>query len=311
MIYTVTMNPTLDITYVLEEITFGESVRAKNVIKTPGGKGINVSRALRAMGTDSIALTMVGGHVGDEVLDLLQDEGLIMQVVRIKNETRTNVIVLGEKDGRELMIRAAGPPVEKDETERVSDLVFQIAQTPEVLVLSGSIPPGISDDIYYTLTIEGKRRGSKVVVDCHGEPLRRAIKAGPYMIKPNIAEFSELAGHDLRTDSEVAAFARALLDEGMQMIVVSMGKRGALLVTKDVVLRGTVPAVHDDAVGAGDSMVAGMVMGFVQSLPLERVFQIGLGFSVSAVMNQGPGLTEPDSFARVFPQIKVERVEEG
>jgi len=150
MIYTVTLNPTLDITYVLDKFEFGEPVKAVQVLKSPGGKGINVSRALRAMGTDSVTMSVAGGHVGDEVLDLLQAEGLILQIVRIKNETRTNVIIIGQRDGKELMIRAAGPPVEKTETERISNLVFQIAQAPEVLVLSGSLPPGVQDDIYYS-----------------------------------------------------------------------------------------------------------------------------------------------------------------
>jgi len=308
MIYTVTLNPTLDITYVLEKISFGEPVKAVEVQKSPGGKGINVSRALRAMGTDSVAVSIVGGHVGEEVLDLLQSEGLILQIVRIKNETRTNVIVLSRSDGRELMIRAAGPPVEKTESDRVTDLVFQIAQTPEVLVLSGSLPPGFQDDIYYRITKEGKDRGSRVFVDCKGGPLVAAIEAGPYLIKPNLVEFSELAGTHLESDAELIDFARALNDKGVTIVVVSMGKDGALLVTREVALRGRVPELSDDTVGAGDSMVAGLAMGLVQSLPIERVFQIGLAFSVSAVMNKGPGLAEPETFAKAFPQIKVEKL---
>lgn len=308
MIYTVTLNPTLDITYVLEKIQFGEPVTAEQVLKSPGGKGINVSRALRAMGTDSVAMSMVGGHVGDEVLDLLQQEGLILQIVRIKNETRTNVVILGRQDGKELVIRAAGPPVEQTESQRLSNMVFQIAQTPEILVLSGSLPPGVSDDTYRSITQEGKSRGSKVVVDCEGEPLRAAIEAAPYMIKPNLAELSQLAGRRLEGEAEIVEFAATLIDKGIKLVVVSMGKAGALMLTREETLRGTVPAVSDDAVGAGDSMVAGMVMGLVESLSLERVFQIGLAFSVSAVMNKGPQLTEPETFARAFPMIKVEKI---
>jgi 1-phosphofructokinase family hexose kinase len=311
MIYTLTLNPTLDITYVLDEITFGESVRAVEVVKSPGGKGINVSRALRSMGTDSVAMSMVGGHVGEEVLDLLQNEGLILQIVRIKNETRTNVIVLGRNDGKELIIRAAGPPVEKTETERINNLVFQIAQVPEILVLSGSLPPGMKDDIYFSIAREGKTRGSRVVVDCEGPALAKAIKAGPYLIKPNTSELSQLVGRELSGEDDLVAEARALNRKGVEIVVVSRGAKGAIMVSGDTVLRGTVPPLVEDPVGAGDSMVAGLVMGLVQSLALERVFHIGLASSVSAVMNRGPGLAEPESFARVFPQIKVEKIEEG
>jgi 1-phosphofructokinase family hexose kinase len=306
MIYTVTLNPTLDITYVVDRVAFGEPVTATNVIKSPGGKGINVSRALRAMGTDSVALSMVGGHVGEEVLDLLQTEGLILQIVRIRNETRTNVIILGERDGKEMIIRAAGPPVEQTETERVTDLVFQIAQAPEVLVLSGSLPPGTRDDIYYHVTVEGKGRGSRVIVDCEGGPLSAAIEAGPYLIKPNIVELQELAGVELKSTGEILSFARGVIKKGVEIVVVSLGKQGALLVTAEEALKGTVPVISDDTVGAGDSMVAGLAMGLVQGLGLERVFHMGLACGVSAVMNKGPGLADPEYYARAFPQIVIE-----
>ncbi len=311
MIYTVTLNPTLDITYILDDIVFDEPVTARQVLKTPGGKGINVSRALRAMGTDSVAMSVVGGHAGDEVLDLLQDEGLILQIVRIKNETRTNVGILGRRDGREMKIRAAGPPVGKAETKRINDLVFQIEQAPEVLVLSGSLPPGIDDDIYYHIAHAGKKRGSRVVVDCDGTSLARAIEASPYLIKPNMVEFSELVGRELAGEEDVIASARSVNEKGVEIVVVSMGKNGALLVTRDVALRGIVPVVSDDTVGAGDSMVAGLVMGMVQSLSLERMFRMGLASSVSAVMNKGPGLCEPETFAVALKQVKVVTVEES
>jgi 1-phosphofructokinase family hexose kinase len=308
MIYTVTLNPTLDITYVLEEISFGEPVRAIEVCKSPGGKGINVSRALRAMGTDSIAVAMIGGHVGEEVLDLLHAEGLILQIAKIKNDTRTNVIVLGRRDNKELVIRAAGPAVEETETNHVTNLVFQVAQTPEIMVLSGSLPPGGKHDTYYSITTEGKARGSKVVIDSEGEPLRLGIDAAPYMIKPNLAELQELAGRKLDGEREIIEFSRTLNDKGVEVVVVSLGPRGALLVSGDTVLKGSVPKIIDDTVGAGDSMVAGLVTGIVQELPLDRVFQRGLAFSLSAVMNTGPGLTEPDTFAKAFPQVNVEEI---
>ena len=309
MIYTITLNPTLDITYVLEEITLGEPVRALEVLKSPGGKGINVSRALRAMGTDSVAVAMIGGHVGEEVLDLLHNEGLILQIAKIKNDTRTNVIVLGRRNNQELVIKAAGPAVEETETQHVTDLVFQVAQTPEIMVLSGSLPPGVKHDIYRSITEEGNFRGSKVVIDTDGEPLRSGVEAAPYLIKPNLTELEGLAGKRLEGDREIVEFSRTLNDKGVEMVVVSMGSRGALMVSGETVLKGTVQEVPDDTVGAGDSMVAGLVTGIVQELPPERVFQRGLAFSLAAVINTGPGLTEPDAFTKAFPQVMVEEIE--
>lgn len=308
MIYTVTLNPTLDITYVLDKIVFGEPLKALEVIKSPGGKGINVSRALRAMGTDSVTMGLVGGHVGEEVLDLLQDEGLILQIVRIKRDTRTNVIILGARDHCELVIKASGPPVDRAEADRITNLIFQIAQAPEILVLSGSLPPGVSEDIYHEITMEGKSRGSKVVLDSQGAALAAGLEAGPYLVKPNLAELQGLAGRELVEEPEIIEFCRGLSKKGVEIVVVSLGGSGALMVTRDRVLRGVVPVVSGDTVGAGDSMVAGLVMGIIQSLALERVFQIGLACSVAAVMNQGPGLAEPETFAKASALVRVENL---
>jgi len=309
MIYTVTLNPTLDITYLLEEIRYGEPLKAQRVIKTPGGKGINVSRALKSMGMDSVAMGLVGGHVGDEFLDYLQEEGLILQMVRIKNDTRSNVIVLGQRDRRELMIKAAGPPVEPTETDKITGLIFNIASAPEVLVLSGSLPPGVNDDIYQSLTKEGKSRGSKVVLDSSGPPLSLGIKAAPYLIKPNLDELGELAGRKMTGQREIVDFCRNLNSEGVQVVVVSMGSEGAILVTPDVVMKGTVPPVQADTVGAGDSMVDGIGPVLAGSLSLEDMFKKGLAFSLAAVMNRGPALVEPRTYRTALPSVAVQTLE--
>lgn len=309
MIYTVTLNPTLDVTYLLDEIRYGEPLKAERVIKTPGGKGINVSRALRAMGMDSVAMGLVGGHVGDEFLDRLQEEGLILQMVRIKNDTRSNVVVLGRRDRRELMIKAAGPQVEEAETARITRLLFGIATAPEVLVLSGSLPPCIHDDIYRSLIVEGKSRGSMVILDGSGPAFASGVEAAPHLIKPNLAELEELAGEPLSGQSQIIGFCRYLNGKGVKIVVVSMGADGALLVTSDTVLKGTVPRLQADTVGAGDSMVAGLVAGLAESLELERTFEKGLAFSVAAVMNEGPGLVDPSTYREALPSIAVERLE--
>lgn len=308
MIHTVTLNPTLDITYVIERFAFGEPVKAQEVCKSPGGKGMNVSRALMAMGTDSIAMALIGGYVGEEVLDLLQKEGLILQVVKIAEETRTNVIVLGREDGRELAIRSEGPSVEAGEADRISRLVFDTTKTPEVLVLCGSIPPGVDDGVYYDLIKEGKSRGTRVILDSKGEPLKRGVEAGPHVIKPNMDELEELAGEKLTDEPTIINYCNKLLEKDIWMVVVSRGRDGALMITGDGVWRGTVPFVNDDTVGAGDSMVAGLVMGIMQSMPLERMFEVGLSCGVSAVMNHGPELCALGTFDQALARVKIEKV---
>jgi 1-phosphofructokinase family hexose kinase len=311
MIYTVTLNPTLDITYVLEEVSFGEPVKALEVLKSPGGKGINVSRALRSMGMDSVATTIVGGYVGEEVLDLLQKEGLILQVVKIGSETRTNVVVFGRKDEKELVIRAAGPPVQETEAERISGFIFDVAKSPEVLVLSGSLPPGVKEDMYFSLIKEARSRGIRTVLDSDGEPFRLGVEAGPYLIKPNLAELLYLAGSELRREEGIHRYCEGLLDKGLELIVVSLGKDGAIMVTRQGSWRGSVPVIAENTVGAGDSMVAGLLMGIVQSRPLEEIFHMGLACGVSAVINPGPGLCDPAAYKEAYPQIEVRPMRYG
>ena len=238
MIYTVTLNPTLDITFELEEITFGEPVKAVRVDRTPGGKGINVSRALRNMGIDSVAMGLLGGYRGEEVLDLLQKERLILQVVKIKNDTRTNITILGRKDGRELSIRAAGPEVETQETERLTRMLLERAQAPEALVLSGSLPPGIQADIYQSIITEGKKQGMRIILDSDGEAMRLGIEAGPYLIKPNRVELERLAGREFAGEDDIVEYARGLVAGGVDVVVVSLGQEGAVMITADGAWKG-------------------------------------------------------------------------
>ena len=308
MIYTVTLNPTLDITYFLERLSFGEVARALEVERTPGGKGINVSRALHAMGVDSIAMGLVGGYSGNEVLSRLQDEGIILQIVRIDDETRTNIVILGRDDGRELVIRSAGPPVEPAAVERIRYLLFGEAQRPEAVVLSGSLPPGVGDDTYATLIAEGTSIGSLMILDAEGECLRKGIEAHPHLIKPNRIELEGLAGRRLGGDREILEFASELNSSGIRVVAVSLGGDGALLVTREEAWRGYVPEVEADTVGAGDSMVAGLVLGMTRGETPEQTLRMGLAYSLSAVMNSGPGLTQPAIHERAYELVRVERM---
>jgi len=262
MIYTVTLNPTLDITFVVDELTFDGSTRARETIRTPGGKGLNVSRVLRAMGLDSIAMGVIGSYVGSEVMELLQREGLILQVIRISENTRTNVVILEKANGREMTINSKGPVVQESVLESISDLILKASHTPEIMVLSGSIPRGVGNDIYYQLIRGASKRGSRVILDSSGEPLRKGIEANPFMIKPNIEEISFLAGRKLSLESELVEFSRKLIgDNGIEVVIVSMGGNGAIMVTAESVWKGEVPFIDEDTVGAGDSLVAGVVMG--------------------------------------------------
>lgn len=306
MIYTVTLNPTLDITYLLEGFSFERPLQAIGAQKSPGGKGINVSRALRGMGDDSVAIGLIGGFTGQEVRALLLHEGLDLRFIEIANETRTNVVLLGRDDGRELVIRSAGPAVSAEESGEFIDLIFDVVQPPGYLVLSGSIPPGIRDDVYADLISQGKARGMKTVLDSDGKALEEGVKAGPDLIKPNREEMERLAGRELADRDDVVSFAREVVAGGVEAVAVSLGRRGALMVDSRGAWLGEVPPIdNEDTVGAGDSMVAGLLMGLSRSLPLQEAFRMGLACGVSAVLNPGPVLCTPATYAEALKRVKV------
>jgi 1-phosphofructokinase family hexose kinase len=309
MIYTVTLNPTLDITYILDEITFEKPVRASQVLKNPGGKGINVSIALNSMGIHSVAIGLIGGFTGEEIHALLKDEGLDLRFIEIENETRTNVDILGEKDGNELAIRSAGPAVKEEKTELITRFILDIAQPPGILVLSGSLPPGMRDDIYASLIAYGKSQGMKAILDSHDEPLRLGIDAGPYLIKPNLEELRRLAGREFAKTDAIIEYCRGLIEKGIEIVVISLGGSGALIMTDKEAWIGMVPCIEGEhTIGAGDSMVAGLIKGIIEDKPLEELFKIGLACGLSAVLNEGPGLCEPETFNEALSQIKMERI---
>ncbi len=306
MICTVTLNPTLDITYEIERIIFQEPVKALAVHESPGGKGVNVSRALRSLGIDSLAIGLAGGFTGREVRYLLEQEGLDLHCLEIENETRTNVVVLGRDDGHELVIRSAGPSVSGQVAGKLPEFIFGLARPPGYLVLSGSLPPGLPEETYASLITEAGRRGLKAVLDSDGAPLKKGIEARPYLIKPNLGELERIAGRPLAGLKEVVSFAEDLVSGGVKVVVVSLGKDGALMVSDEGSWRGEVPAVErQDTVGAGDSMVAGLLVGLSRSLPLPEVFRMGLAGGASAVANPGPALCEPVSFENFLRQVKV------
>lgn len=310
MIYTVTLNPTLDITYVVSDLKADRNNQAKRVLKSPGGKGINVSRALHNMRTDSVALALIGGYTGTEVEYLLRKEGLLIWLVRISNETRTNVFILNERTGRELNVTSQGPQIKPTEHKTLLKMVNEVAHSPGYLVLSGSIPPALPSDIYGLLIRQAKKRGLFTVLDTSGEPLRACLSQKPHLVKPNRHELEQLVGRRLTSDAAVLRAASDIVADGVETVVVSLGEHGAMLVQKDRAFRGYGPAVDGrETVGAGDATVAGLLIALQQGKPAQECLRVGMACGTAAVMEPGPQLCKPASFKRALPLIRVEEIE--
>ena len=259
MIVTLTPNPSLDLTYELDELVRGEVQRAASMSVEAGGKGINVSRNLIANGAASRAVAPVGGPSGEQFLSLFEGSRIDLVRVPMEEPVRVNVS-LAEQGGVGTKINAAGPRLSEDEVDGILSEAAIAAHGATWLAVCGSLPPGAPTDLYARLVVLGREAGCRVAVDSSGPPLEAALEAGPDLIKPNLEELSELVGRHLTTFGDVLEAAREVHDRGVGTVLVSLGADGAVLFDEEGALHAdTPPFTPRSTVGAGDSLLAGFL----------------------------------------------------
>lgn len=214
MIYTVTLNPALDRFIVVEELLAEDTTRILSETAYAAGKGINVSRVIRELGGQSVALGLVGGYEGLQLEGLLINAGVMSDFTRISGETRTNIILREQTKGRQYVIGAAGPGVNATEIGLFYQNFNQI-QNMEYLILSGSLPRGVTPNLYGQLVLAGKKKNAFIVIDADGKSLRESIEYQPTCIKPNTYELSRLAERELQTESEIIGFCETIHQKGV------------------------------------------------------------------------------------------------
>lgn len=259
MILTLTPNPSLDLTYELDELTRGEVQRAGSMSVEAGGKGINVSRNLIANGADSRAVAPVGGPSGEQFLSLLEGSGIDLVRVPVEEPVRMNVGVV-ENEGVVTKINAAGPRLSEEELDRVLTETTSAAQGAAWLAACGSLTPDAPTDFFARVVAVGREAGCRVAVDSSGPPMQAALEEGPDLIKPNLEELSEIVGRDLATFGDVLEAAKEVRAGGVGTVLVSLGADGAVLLDEEGALHAdTPPFTPRSTVGAGDSLLAGFL----------------------------------------------------
>ncbi len=257
MIVTLTPNPSLDRTIEIAELRRGEVHRATGGRVDPGGKGVNVSRALAAGDTATVAVLPSGGPEGAQLAALLEPFGVQTVQVPIAGTVRSNITV-AEPDGTTTKLNEAGPEITADECAAIERTVVELAASASWFVGSGSLPRGVGNDFYARLVTALRDHDIKVCIDASGAPLAAAVDAGPDLIKPNAEELAELVGRPLRRLADVVEAAAEVRKRGVATVLVSLGGDGALLVSADEVLHGWAPPVKvRSTVAAGDSTLAG------------------------------------------------------
>lgn len=275
MIYTVTFNPSLDYVIQVDDLTLGEINRTKKEAIFPGGKGNNVSVILSNLGMQSKALGFVSGFTGSALEKMLNDFGCLTDFIRLdEGLTRINVKI---KSNEESEINGQGPDIKEEHVEKLYEKLDQLVKG-DILVLAGSIPNTLPSDMYERIMERLEGKGVKIAVDATKDLLLNVLKYHPFLIKPNNHELGEMFGTVLYTDEEIITYAKRLQEKGAKNVLISMAGDGAILITeqgeiyKEEAPKGTVV----NSVGAGDSMVAGFLTGYLNTGNYEKAFQLGI-----------------------------------
>ncbi|MEU8112852.1 1-phosphofructokinase [Micromonospora sp. NPDC048947] len=295
MIVTVTLNPSLDRAVEVDSLIRGEVIRAATAHLDPGGKGVNVSRALLANGVPSVAVVPSGGDEGNQLIRLLEAEGVEVLAVSISGRTRSN-ITLAEPDGTVTKINEPGPTMGRAEFDEVADSVLARASGADWVVLCGSVPPGLPADAYAQLCRKLRAAGVRVAVDTSGPALREAALAGATVLKPNRDELADVVGTPLKDLADVVDAAQCLRAWGADTVVASLGADGAVLVDAEGVRTGTCPVARPrSTVGAGDALLAGFLAAGAQG---ATALAEGLAWGAAAVSLPGSRMPGPADLFR-------------
>jgi len=311
MIYTITLNPALDRTIRINRIREDVSNRILEEQSYAGGKSIDVSKVLKNFGADNIALGFVGGFAGRELEGRLLNEGIQSDFVHVSGETRTNIIIHETETGRQLAFNARGPIVQPHELTQLIEMV-QNLKNPEIVAIGGSLPPGATPEIYRKIITLVKRLKAKVVLDVDGSALKVGIQAQPDIIKPNIHELSELVGRELKELDSIRDAAREIHQGGVETVLVSMGAKGILMLKDGLECLAVPPDVPiRNTIGAGDSAVAGFIIGIIKGKDPKRALMYAVASGTSTTLSVGTALCQKEDFERILPQVKLEILTDG
>ncbi|MFP5467502.1 MAG: 1-phosphofructokinase family hexose kinase [Gammaproteobacteria bacterium] len=302
-----TMNPSVDLATDTEQVVPTHKLRCGPTLHDAGGGGVNVVRVLTRLGGRCLSLCPKGGPTGQWLEDRMRAEGLETRFLKIGEETRVSFTVHETRSGSEFRFVMPGPMLTGTEWQAMLSMVDRLDPFPALVVASGSLPPGVPVDFYGQLALRLRARGSRLVLDTSGAPLKAALEAGVYMVKPNLRELSELCGRPLEDAPAWNAAARELVQKGQaEVVALTLGHLGATLMTADEAwTTPALPVTVSSAVGAGDSFVGGMVWALQQGKDAREAFTWGVASGTAALVSVGTGLCQPADVQRLQPLVKL------
>ena len=305
MIYTVTLNPSIDYVIKVDNLTKGKVNRVSEEHVYPGGKGINVTRILKSLDNDNIALGFVSGFTGDYIVNSLKDLNLKSEFIKVKEGfTRINVKI---KSNEETEINGQGPKISEEELKEFYAIIDRLVDG-DILILSGSIPSCLDEKLYEKIMERVNSKDIKVVVDATKNLLLNVLKYRPFLIKPNNHELAEMFDVELKSTEDVIFYARKLKEMGAQNVLISMGGNGALLVSEDdeVFISSVAKGEVINSVGAGDSMVAGFVSGYLKTGSYEEALRLGAASGGATAFSSD--LASRKFIDKLVKEINVEKI---
>ncbi|MCD8046117.1 MAG: 1-phosphofructokinase [Clostridiales bacterium] len=310
MIYTVTLNPALDKTAVVPFFAADTVNRIVSMRTDPGGKGINVSKVIDKLGGKSVAVCVLGGESGRAVFSALNEMGLALRVSFVQGETRTNLKIVDPKGHTNTDINEPGAPVPQETLDRLLEELASDLEKDDLVVISGSLPPGAPEDTYYRWVKTCREAGAKVFLDAPAKLLKAGIAAGPYLVKPNRQELSGLVGRELHTPEKLEREARRLLRMyGVSKAVVSMGSEGAVYVTeKESVYAEGLSVPVGSTVGAGDSVVAALAVAEQSGMDTDETVRLFMAAGAANVMCDGSQAAEYEAVERLCSGVVFHRM---
>jgi len=310
-IVTVTPSPAIDAWTSVAKIAPFAKLRCGPLLRHAGGGGINVARVIKRLGGDVLAIYPTGGATGEQLRALIDQEGVASLAIPAAEPTREDFTVFEHATRQEFRFVVPGARLSEPEWTRLLEAVAAARPAPAFLVGSGSLPPGAPEDFFARLARLGKAQGSKVIVDSSELPLQAALREGLYLIKPSLSEFQDLTGVASDDAAALVEAARGLIAQGQVTIVaLSMGPKGALLITADSALCADALRVDAaSAVGAGDSFLGGMIWSLTQQDDLETALRYAIAAGSAALLNPGTELSRPEDVGRFVAMARVRRID--
>jgi 6-phosphofructokinase 2 len=306
-ILTVTMNPSIDVSASTGKVVPVRKLRCTDVRRDPGGGGINVARVVKRLGGDCRALYPAGGTPGHLLHRLLDQEGILSIPIDAAADTRESLTILDEANGDQYRFVLPGAPLSEQEWQACLDRVTALTDPPDYIVASGSLPPAVPDDFYARLADIAGLLGARLVLDTSGPALAAALEQGVHLVKPNLRELRDLTGLPLNRESDWTRAAAELVRAGKaEIVALTLGDQGALLVSRDAYLRApALPVSIASAVGAGDSFLAALVWRLSAGAGLQEAFRYAVAAGTAALLTPGTELARKDDTDRLYEEVDL------